>query len=99
MDMNQQQAILHYDKLAGIYDSISNWYYVKARQYAIEELDIQKGQTIINLPCGTGVNFKLFQKQLENTGRVIGIDLSSGMLDQAKRKIRDQIIACAPHNF
>ncbi|MFT4667479.1 MAG: ubiquinone/menaquinone biosynthesis C-methylase UbiE [Polaribacter sp.] len=42
----------------------------------------------MNVPCGTGVNFKYFQSSLENSGLIIGIDLSSGMLDQAKRKTK-----------
>lgn len=82
----QDKAIEYYDKISGIYDFISNWYYKKARKYAIEKLEIKKGQTVLNIPCGTGVNFKYFQSILENTGLIIGIDLSGGMLNQAKQK-------------
>ncbi len=82
----QKNAIDYYDKISGIYDYISNWYYKKARKYAIQKLEIKKGQTVLNVPCGTGVNFKYFQRILENSGQIIGIDLSSGMLDQAKQK-------------
>jgi len=82
----QEKAIRHYDKISNIYDYISNWYYIKARKYAIQKLEIKKGQTVLNLPCGTGVNFKYFQSYLENSGLIIGIDLSGGMLNQAKRK-------------
>lgn len=84
---NQEKAIRYYDKLSVIYDYISNWYYKKARNYAIEELELKKGQTVLNLPCGTGVNFKYFNEYLNNSGLIIGIDLSSGMLDKAKQKI------------
>ena len=31
----QKKAITYYDKLSVIYDFISNWYYKKARKYAI----------------------------------------------------------------
>lgn len=88
MGKEQKKAIHYYDKLSFSYDYVSNWYYKKARSYAIKELEIKKGQTIINLPCGTGVNFNYFQYYLENSGLVIGIDLSSGMLDQATKKIK-----------
>ena len=84
---NQEKAIRYYDKLSVIYDYISNWYYKKARNYAIEELELKNGQTVLNLPCGTGVNFKYFNEYLNNSGLIIGIDLSSGMLDKAKQKI------------
>ena len=82
----QEKAIKYYDKISGLYDSISNWYYKKARKYAIEKLKIEKGHTVLNLPCGTGVNFKHFQTYLKNSGLIIGIDLSKGMLEQAERK-------------
>ncbi|MCB0666542.1 MAG: methyltransferase domain-containing protein [Saprospiraceae bacterium] len=82
----QQEAIKYYDKISGIYDLISNWYYKNARNYAIKNLQLKKGQTVMNLPCGTGVNFKYFQHYLAGSGLIIGIDLSSGMLNQAKRK-------------
>jgi len=83
----QENAIRYYDKLSVLYDYISNWYYKKARNYAIKELQLKNGQTVLNVPCGTGVNFKYFNEYLNNTGLIIGIDLSSGMLDKAKQKI------------
>lgn len=82
----QQKSIRYYDKISGIYDFISNWYYKKARSYSIKELKIERGNTILNLPCGTGVNFKYLNEYLNNSGLVIGIDLSKEMLEQAKRK-------------
>lgn len=82
----QKKAIEYYDKISSIYDAISNWYYKNARKYAIEKLELTRGQTVLNVPCGTGVNFKYFQNHLENSGLIIGIDLSSGMLEQAERK-------------
>ncbi|EIJ39367.1 methylase involved in ubiquinone/menaquinone biosynthesis [Galbibacter orientalis DSM 19592] len=83
----QENAIRYYDKLSVLYDYISNWYYKKARNYAIKELQLKNGQTVLNVPCGTGVNFKYFNEYLNNTGLIIGIDLSSGMLDKVKQKI------------
>ncbi|MFI2743045.1 methyltransferase domain-containing protein [Zhouia sp. PK063] len=83
----QENAIHYYDKLSVIYDYISNWYYKKARNYAIKELQLKNGQTVLNVPCGTGVNFKYFNEYLNNSGLIIGIDLSSGMLDKARQKI------------
>ncbi|SEG05536.1 phosphatidylethanolamine/phosphatidyl-N-methylethanolamine N-methyltransferase [Halpernia humi] len=83
----QKKAITYYDKLSVIYDFISNWYYKKARKYAISELKINRENTVLNLPCGTGENLKYFQKFLQNSGNIIGIDLSSGMLAQARKKV------------
>lgn len=86
-EAKQEKAIRYYDRISGIYDFISNWYYKRARKYAIQKLKLENSDTVLNLPCGTGVNFKYFQSSLENSGLIIGIDLSNGMLEQAKRKI------------
>ncbi len=81
--------ISYYDKFSKIYDLISSkYYYRKPRRKVIEEMRIQKGDTILNLPVGTGQNFEYFQRYLVGLGQVIGIDLSEGMLNRAKSKIQ-----------
>lgn len=88
IEKKQIQAIRYYDKLSKVYDLVSSkWYYHKARSHAIQHLRLKEEETVLNLPCGTGQNFEYFQKYLNNTGLIIGIDLSDGMLAQAKKKI------------
>lgn len=85
----QAKAIKFYDKFSKIYDWISSDYYYRIpRKFAIQKLVVKQNQTILNIPCGTGQNFKYFQEFLKQTGKIIGIDLSEGMLAQAKNKIR-----------
>jgi len=82
MDKQLKAAIQYYDKFSNVYDWFSpKWYYHEARAYAIEQLALKSG-----VPCGTGQNFEYFQKYLNGTGLIIGIDLSEGMLEKAKRK-------------
>jgi len=79
--------ISYYNKFSKVYDWLSpKWYYHNARNYAIQQLQLKQGQTVLNLPCGTGQNFEYFQKYLNETGLIIGIDLSDGMLKKAKKK-------------
>lgn len=78
----------YYDRFAPVYDWLSpDRYYSRARLYAIEQLLLQPQQTVLNVPCGTGQNFQYFQRYLAGSGRIIGVDLSSGMLAQAQGKI------------
>jgi len=87
MNKQQKAAIEYYDKFSRVYDWLSpEWYYHNARVYAIEQLALKSGDTVLNLPCGTGQNFTYFQKYLNETGLIIGIDLSEGMLEKAKIK-------------
>lgn len=80
--------ISYYDKFSKIYDWISSdYYYREPRKFAIERMDLKPNQLVLNLPCGTGQNFQYFESYLKDTGQIIGIDLSQGMLQQAKKKI------------
>lgn len=82
--------ISYYDRFSKIYDLFSpKWYYHKARYHAIQQLDLKEGQTILNMPCGTGQNLEYFQQYLNDSGRIIGIDLSEGMLKKAKNKVEN----------
>lgn len=84
---NIDKFITYYDKFSRVYDLFSpKAYYHKARSYAIKELELQQDQTLLNVPCGTGQNFEYFQTFLQGTGLIIGVDLSSGMLEKAQTK-------------
>jgi len=86
----QKKATKYYDRFAKIYDLVSSKsYYNKPRNFALKELNLSKHQHVLNIPCGTGQNFEDFQKYLQNTGKIIGIDLSQGMLEKAKDKIEN----------
>lgn len=90
MDKQLKAGIKYYDNFSKVYDWFSpKWYYHEARAYAIEQLALKSGDTVLNLPCGTGQNFDYLQKYLKGTGLIIGIDLSDGMLDKAKNKITE----------
>ena len=88
IEEGQTKAIKYYDKFSKVYDFFSSKrYYHKPREFAIKEMDLHKNQIVLNIPCGTGQNFEYFQKSMLNTGKIIGIDLSEGMLSIAKDKV------------
>jgi len=84
----QESVTKYYDKFSKVYDWISSdAYYSKPREYAFEALDLKPSQIVLNMPCGTGQSFSYYQKKMNNKGMIYGIDLSEGMLKQAKNKI------------
>ena len=84
----QKQATSYYDKFSRVYDIFSpRFYYHKARSQAISELKLIKGKSVLNVPVGTGQNFEYFQRFLKNSGLIIGVDISLGMLRKAQEKI------------
>ena len=91
IELKQQSAIRYYNRFSTIYDLISSKsYYHKSREFAIEEMDLKKDHLVLNIPCGTGQNFEYFQEYLSNTGKIVGIDLSKGMLEKAIEKVKSQ---------
>jgi ubiquinone/menaquinone biosynthesis C-methylase UbiE len=84
--MNMAES--YYDKFSRVYDLLSpDWYYRKPRKFAIQALALGERQTVLNLPYGTGQNFRYFQQYLNGSGKIVGVDLSSGMLQKARGKI------------
>ncbi len=57
------------------------------RAQAIELLKLNPTSRILDVACGTGLNFKLVQKYLKNQGKLIGIDISKKTLDLARKRI------------
>jgi demethylmenaquinone methyltransferase/2-methoxy-6-polyprenyl-1,4-benzoquinol methylase len=57
------------------------------RTRAIEKLSLQRGNSVIELGCGTGLNFPFLMEKIGPEGRLIGIDLTRGMLDIARLKV------------
>lgn len=89
MRKSLKKAINYYDKFAQVYDLFSpKWYYQEARDYSIKQLQLKEGETILNIPCGTGQNLEPIQDYLNNTGLIIGIDFSGGMLNKAENKVK-----------
>lgn len=87
--MTKNNALSWYNKLSLVHDllSFNDWPYRDARRQTIEMLDLQAGDTVIDLFCGTGINFAPILGEIGANGRLIGIDGSSGMLAKAKKRI------------
>ncbi len=47
----------------------------------------QPGDTVLDVGCGTGLNFALLSDAVGHSGRVIGLDRSPQMLDVARRRM------------
>ncbi|MCY7412522.1 MAG: class I SAM-dependent methyltransferase [Salinibacterium sp.] len=50
-------------------------------------LELVEGDTVLDVGCGTGLNFPMLVKAVGVTGRVIGLDRSPAMLHMARRRI------------
>ncbi|OZC77908.1 ubiquinone biosynthesis protein [Rhodococcus sp. 06-462-5] len=77
-----------YTLSARLYDVISfEWpIYGAGREAAFELLNLPAGSHVLDLGCGTGLNFAGLQRMIGPTGSITGIDASSQMLEQARRR-------------
>jgi ubiquinone/menaquinone biosynthesis C-methylase UbiE len=82
-----------YRRRAGWYDISANAYYAIGfrewayRRQAVRALQAQPGDTIVELGCGTGLNFELIERVVGPEGRIIGVDMTDAMLAQARRRV------------
>ena len=71
-----------YDKLAKVYDLIFGPTLHPGRIQAIQHMNIQPGERVLEVGVGTGINLPLYPKQ----ATVTGIDFSSSMLEKARER-------------
>lgn len=55
----------------------------------IKSADLQKGETVIDLGSGAGIDVFLAAKRVGRSGKVIGIDMTEEMLQRARRNARN----------
>lgn len=53
----------------------------------MDALCLNPGDTVIDIGCGTGLNFPIILDRIGSEGKVIGVDLSDAMLAEAQKKI------------
>jgi demethylmenaquinone methyltransferase/2-methoxy-6-polyprenyl-1,4-benzoquinol methylase len=86
---NQAHIIEIYRQRAKGYDtsgisSLEIW-----RREAVKSLNLKRGDLVVDMGCGTGLNFALLQETVGPEGKIIGVDLTDAMLDQAQQRITE----------
>ena len=76
-----------YTYTASWYDTLSaEPIYGVGRERAIPALHLQEGSRVLDIGCGTGLNFPLLLAAVGPSGQVVGVDRSREMLEVARRK-------------
>jgi demethylmenaquinone methyltransferase/2-methoxy-6-polyprenyl-1,4-benzoquinol methylase len=76
-----------YDIIAPIYDKAIRSLYLPYRQKVVQSLQLQPGQTVLDVGCGSGLNFVLIMDAIGPHGTLIGVDFSAKMLTHAQQTI------------
>ncbi len=83
---DHQLALNKYRRIAATYDK-GNRYLGRLRRRIVAHLDLKAGDVVLDVACGTGLNFPLVQEAIGRAGRLIGIDLSPDMLAGAGDRV------------
>jgi ubiquinone/menaquinone biosynthesis C-methylase UbiE len=92
LDSKRQHLIETYRKKAKHYDIVSRFYPVPGypqkaqRLQAVRALGLRPGDTVVDVACGTGLNFSLLEQAIGPDGRIVGVDLTDAMLTQAQHR-------------
>jgi len=80
MDLAKVERV--YTSYAKIYDKVFGKVFHEGRQSVIRNLNVQPDEKILEVGIGTGLALPMYPRHC----RIVGIDFSEGMLDQAKQR-------------
>ena len=83
MPVSTQKLSKQYDLWSKFYDHTFKPLFIERQRRAIEELRLRPGDRVLDLGVGTGMTLELYPPGV----RVVGLDLSAGMLEQARKKV------------
>ena len=91
-----REVVVAYNKAAPLYDLMNQVYFFgmdkRFRSMLAERLLLKPGDVVLDLCCGTGLDFPFLLQKIKIQGTLMGVDLSSEMLQQAKKKIGSEAV-------
>ncbi len=75
-----------YQRFAATYDNAMSWL-DGVRDASFEHLALKPGESVLDLGCGTGISFERLHRDVGPEGRIIGLELSSEMLELARQRV------------
>jgi len=94
MALDKRSIALLYQKRAKYYNFSANTYYLLGvrefayRKIGVKALNLKKGDTVVEIGCGTGLNFRFLRDEVGSKGNIIGVDMTPEMLQEARKRIR-----------
>lgn len=83
---DRDAALEQYRRRAGVYDR-ELALFEPIRRLAISRLALRPGDIVFDVGCGTGLSLAMLGRGVGPNGRVVGIEQSPEMLEQARRRV------------
>jgi ubiquinone/menaquinone biosynthesis C-methylase UbiE len=96
VDRTRERLIETYRKKAKHYDVTSRLYPAPGypqraqRRRTVQALGLRPGASVVDIACGTGLNFPLIEEAIGPGGRIVGVDLTDAMLARAEARVEAQ---------
>jgi demethylmenaquinone methyltransferase/2-methoxy-6-polyprenyl-1,4-benzoquinol methylase len=87
MQKYHSEIIRRYKKIASLPDYLFAFTF-PLRKRAVRLLELQPGQSVLEVGCSSGANFYFLQQAVGPKGSVVGVDLSPEMVVQARLRIQ-----------
>ena len=86
---SKEEAQATYDRLSGWYDFLAAGSEGPHVEAGIRMLDIQEGERVLEIGSGTGRGLVGLARAAGESGGVYGLDISGGMLGEARRRLAE----------
>ncbi|NHN60735.1 methyltransferase domain-containing protein [Halorussus sp. JP-T4] len=86
----------HLERSRRVWDRWSDHYglseadYEPMRGTAVEYLNLEPGDAVLDVGCGPGVNFASLRDAVGPHGHIVGVDYSPAMVDRARARVADR---------
>jgi ubiquinone/menaquinone biosynthesis C-methylase UbiE len=90
---SKQQAKSTYDRISRWYDFLAGGFESRHRDAGVQKLAPNEGDTILEIGFGTGHSIVALAKLIGVSGKVYGIDISEGMLDITRSRVKEAGVA------
>lgn len=85
---SKEEAKASYNKISKWYDRLTGLAERKYREAGMKKLDAKKGEVALEIGFGTGHCILDLAQSVGNSGRIYGIDISEGMCNIARSRIK-----------
>ena len=97
---DREAALAQYRRRAGVYD-LELALFEPIRRRAIAQLELRRGDVVLDIGCGTGLSFPAMTRAVGAGGRVVGVEQSPEMIARARQRVRERrwgnaSLVCAP---
>jgi pyruvate/2-oxoglutarate dehydrogenase complex dihydrolipoamide dehydrogenase (E3) component/ubiquinone/menaquinone biosynthesis C-methylase UbiE len=85
---SKEEAKAAYDKLSPWYDALAGSSERKYTHKGLRELSVKEGETVLEIGFGTGHSLVTLGQTVGEHGTVYGVDISEGMLNVARSRLK-----------